>query len=140
MNSQLTRLLAALAACLVILTGIISFKNRMGAPTDEGPKKRPTGVIATQQSKPKPKPEAGDASCTIKRAIFGGERAALIKVPKRSVQHYIVLDLPADNPMMPFYQADWLAANYGKVTPQFMGEFATVDAAVRKAANLCKRN
>jgi hypothetical protein len=139
MNPQLTRLLAALAACLVIITGIISFKNR-SAPTDEGPKKRPTGVITTQQSKPKPKPEAAEASCTIRRAIFGGERAALIKVPKRSVQHYIVLDLPAGNPMMPFYQADWLAANYGKVTPTFMGEFATVDAAVRKAANLCKRN
>ncbi len=60
-------------------------------------------------------------------------------MPKRSVQHYIVLDLPTDNPMMPFYQADWLAANYP--ARQFIGEFATVDAAVQKAAaNYCKRN
>ena len=138
MNSQLSRLLAILAACLVILTGIISIKGWMTTPKPEGPRKRPTGVITSEQ--PKPKPSSVEAPCAIKRAVFGGERAALLKVPKRSVQHYVVLDLPTDNPMMPFYQADWLAANYGKVTPQFMGEFATVDAAVQKAANYCKRN
>jgi hypothetical protein len=138
MNSQLSRLLAILAACLVILTGIISIKSWMTTPKQEGPRKRPTGVITSEQ--PKPKPSSAEAPCAIKRAVFGGERAALLKVPKRSVQHYVVLDLPTDNPMMPFYQADWLAANYGKVTPQFMGEFATVDAAVQKAANYCKRN
>jgi hypothetical protein len=138
MNSQLSRLLAILAACLVILTGIISIKNWMTTPKQEGPRKRPTGVITSEQ--PKPKPSSAEAPCAIKRAVFGGERAALLKVPKRSVQHYVVLDLPTDNPMMPFYQADWIAANYGKVTPQFMGEFATVDAAVQKAAVHCKRN
>ena len=140
MNSQLSRLLAILAACLVILTGIISIKSWMTTAKQEGPRKRPTGVITSEQPKPKPKPSSAEAPCAIKRAVFGGERAALIKVPKRGVQHYIVLDLPTDNPMVPFYQADWLHANYGKVTPQFVGEFATVDAAVEKAAIHCKRN
>lgn len=139
MNSQLSRLLALLAACLVILTGGISIKNWATAPKQNDPPKRPTGVISSQQPKPKP-PPTSEGPCTIKRAVFGGERAALIKVPKRGVHHYVVLDLPTDNPMMPFYQADWLAANYGKVSPQFIGEFTTVDDAVKKAAFHCKRN
>lgn len=54
--------------------------------------------------------------------------------------HYVVMDRPQGNPLMPFYQQDWLEANYGQAQPALMGEFATVEEAVAMAAVLCKRN
>jgi len=87
-----------------------------------------------------PPPKTKEASCTIKRAVFGGTQTALLKVLKGRTVHYIVLDLPTDNPLMPDYQSNWLDANYGQEQPSVVGVFPTVEDAVTRAANLCKRN
>jgi len=78
--------------------------------------------------------------CTIKRAVFGGTESAVLKVKKDRVVHYVVLDLPDNDPVMPEYQSRWLEANYGEAQPTLVGVFPTVEAAVNKAADLCKRN
>ena len=88
---------------------------------------------------PKPKPVA-EAPCKIKRAVFGGTESALLKVRKGRFVHYVVLDLPTDDPRMPKYQSDWLRANYGEAQPSVIGVYLTVEDAVRKAASLCRRN
>src|SRR5262245_26023892 len=91
--------------------------------------------------KPKIKPTvASQTRCTIKRAVFGGTETAVLKAVKGRVVHYVVLDLPTDNPRMPDYQSSWLEANYAGVQPTLVGIYPTVEEAVDKAAGLCKRN
>jgi hypothetical protein len=105
-----------------------------------------TGVSSLRQPPPPPKkkmaapPKTTQARCTIKRAVFGGTESALLKVTKGRTVHYVVLDLPADNPRMPDYQSSWLDANYGPAEPTVVGVFPTVEAAVTKAASLCVSN
>ncbi len=60
---------------------------------------------------------------------------------KGKVTHYVVLDLPADNPMAPVYQRAWLDANYGSAAAGSWSESSRPStAAVSRAASLCKRN
>jgi hypothetical protein len=84
--------------------------------------------------------KVGSERCTIKRAVFGGTESAVLKVKKDRVVHYVVLDLPDNDPAIPEYQSRWLEANYGEAQPSLVGVFPTVEAAVNKAADLCKRN
>ena len=128
MNSKSIQLLAIVATCLILATGISSL---MRSPGQVGSQKKPPGKKKLAQA---------EAHCTIKRAAFGGTQSALLKVMKGPVVHYVVLDHPEGNPMMPFYQRDWLEANYGESRPTVVGEFPTVEAAVVRAASLCKRN
>ena len=72
--------------------------------------------------------------------MFGGTQAAVLKAYKGRIVHYVVLDLPTDNPRMPEIQSAWIAANYGGIEPSIVGVFPTVEAAVGKAADLCKTN
>lgn len=130
MNPKAIRLLAIAATILVVVSGV----NRLMRPqviSEPAPKKK---SIASNTGKDTDQP------CTIKRAPFGGTQTSLVKVMKGKVAHYIILDHPADNPFAPFLQRDWLEATYGEVQPVRMGEFATPEAAVLRAANLCKRN
>jgi hypothetical protein len=130
MNPKLIRLLAVAATVLVVVSGV----NRLMRPqvvSEPAPKKK--SVVANTGKET-------DTPCTIKRAPFGGTQASLIKVMKGKVAHYIVLDHPGGNPMVPFYQRDWLEATYGSVQPVVMGEFSSVEGAVMRAASLCKRN
>ena len=114
----------------------------MKRPTlsDAGPQKRPTGVASNNPSPGKKKQQQAELPCTIKRAAFGGTQSALLKVMKGRIVHYVVLDHPEGNPMMPYYQRDWLEANYGDMQPAVVGEFPTVEEAVARAATLCRRN
>jgi hypothetical protein len=131
MNPKALQLLAVVATCLVIATGIS--RLRQGPPPADGPQQQKKSVASNTQ---KPEP-----ACTIKRAAFGGTtQTSLLKAMKGKVAHYIVLDHPQDNPMMPFWQRDWLEANYGPVKPAVVGEFSTPDAAIARAATLCRRN
>jgi hypothetical protein len=108
-----------------------------------------TGVNALLRPPPRPggppmRAEApsrfAEGRCIIKRAVFGGTVSALLKAKKDRVVHYIVLDLPADNPRMPDYQSNWLEANYGAATPSLVGVYPSVEAAIAQAASLCKSN
>ncbi len=78
--------------------------------------------------------------CIIKRAVFGGTEAAVLMVKKDQTVHYVVLDLPTGDPMLPEYQSRWLDTTYGEAEPSLVGVYPTVDAGVRKAASLCRRN
>jgi hypothetical protein len=131
MNPKAIQMLAALATCLVIATGA-SRLMRPAAPPPEGPQKK--SVVSNTGKK------QGEQPCTIKRAAFGGTQTSLLKATKGKVVHYIVLDRPQGNPLIPFYQQDWLEANYGPAKPAVVGEFASVEAAVMKAGSLCRRN
>jgi hypothetical protein len=128
MNPKAIQLLAIAATVLVVVSGI----NRLMHPTPtEEPKARKNSVVSNNTKEP---------PCTITRAPFGGTQASLLKVMKGKVVHYVVLDNPDDNPAAPLYQYHWLEATYGQVEPVVMGEFSTVDAAIMRAASLCKRN
>lgn len=108
----------------------------MWAPKQDGPAKKPRGVVTSN----KPKQPGLEPPCTIRRAAFGGTRSALLKIMKGPVAHYVVLDLPAGNPMVPYYQSDWLNATYGNAERQLVQEYPTVEEAVMRAASLCRRN
>jgi hypothetical protein len=130
MNPKTIQLLAVVATCLVVATGV---SRLMRPPPPEQPAVKTKSVASNTGKQAEP-------PCTIRRAPFGGTQASLVKAMKGKVAHYIVLDHPQDNPMAPFHQHDWLQANYGAVQPVVMGQFATVEAAVMRAASLCKRN
>jgi hypothetical protein len=138
MNPKSIRLLAILATCLIIVSGIHALLKRP-QPNQAGPLKRPTGVVSNNTSGKRKVPQA-ELPCTIRRAAFGGTQTSLLRLMKGKVAHYVVLDHPHDNPMVPFYQRDWLEANYGVAEPPVVGEFATVEEAIAQAAILCKRN
>jgi hypothetical protein len=127
---KITTLLAIVATGLIVVTGVNSML-RPPPRQQDGPAKK------SAQAKKKP---VAKASCTIKRATFGGTETALLRVQKENVTHYVVLDLPTDNPLAASYQSAWLDANYGSAEPAVVGVFPTVAEAVTRAANLCKRN
>ena len=130
MNPKLIQLLAVAATVLVVATGVTRL---ISPPPAEQPTQKKKSVASNTSKQP-------DPPCTIKRAPFGGTEASLLKVMRGKVAHYVVLDHPVGNPMTPFYQRDWLEATYGPVQPVVMGDFSSVEAAVMRAASLCKRN
>jgi hypothetical protein len=118
---------AIVATALVVWTGAHSLTRPASRP-DRAPKK-------PQQS------QSEHLRCTIKRAVFGGTEAAVLKIKKDRTLHYVVMDLPTDHPRMPDYQSSWLQATYGNVGPSaLVGVFPTVEDAVAKAASLCRSN
>ncbi len=120
-------LAAIFATLLVVWTGVNALLRP--PPRPDGPPKR-AGTPS----------RFAEGRCTIRRAVFGGTVSALLKVKKDRVVHYVVLDLPADNPRMPDYQSNWLEANYGAAAPSVVGVFPSVEAAIAQAATLCKSN
>jgi hypothetical protein len=101
--------------------------------------RQPPRPDSAQKTKKKP-PVQVAKRCTIKRAVFGGIEAALLKVEKDRMVHYVVLDLPTNDPTMPEHQSRWLEANYGEAQASVVGVYSTVDEAVSNAASLCKSN
>lgn len=132
MNPKAIQLLAVVATCLVLATTIS--RLRQGPPSAEAPAQKKKSVASNTGKK------QDELPCTIKRASFGGTQTSLLKAMKGKVIHYIVLDRPQDNPIMPFWQRDWLEATYGTAQPAVVGEFSTAEAAISRAATLCKRN
>jgi hypothetical protein len=118
-------LAAILATLLVVVTGVNS-ALRPAPRHDRPPRPKPTRV--------------SDTRCTIERAAFGGTEAAVLKVLKDRTAHYVVLDLPADNPRMPDIASRWLAATYGTAEASLVGVFPTVEDALTKAGGLCRTN
>lgn len=133
MNPKAIQLFALLATCLVIATGVSRLMRPAPPPEQANLKKK--SVVSSNTGK-----KQGELPCAIRRASFGGTQSAVLKVPKGKMVHYVVVDRPQGNPMMPFYERDWLESNYGPVQTSVVGEFSTVEAAVMRAASLCKRN
>ena len=133
MQSKPLRVLALLATALVIVSGIYKFFDR---PTGQPGAKRPTGVV----SQGKKKPAQAHLPCTIRHAAFGGTQASVLRFAQGRFSHYVVMDHPFGNPLVPFYQRDWIESNFGEAQPDVLGVFATIDEAIARAATLCRRN
>lgn len=119
--------LAAIVATFLLVVSAVNFMRQPPPRPETAKKKRTTPVKVAER-------------CTIRRAVFGGTEAAILKVRKDSMIHYVVLDLPANDPLMPEYQSRWLDANYGDAQPDVVGVYPTVDDALTKAASICRRN
>ncbi|HEY7214405.1 MAG TPA: hypothetical protein VIC28_07230 [Thermoanaerobaculia bacterium] len=119
-----------LAAILVTFLLVVSAVNSLmrPQPRPETARKKKTAPVKVAER------------CMIKRAVFGGTEAAVLKVRKDRTIHYVVLDLPTNDPLVPEYQSRWLDANYGQAQPDVIGVYPTVDEAMTKAASLCRRN
>lgn len=123
---------AALAAAgLLLLTGAYAFSQRI-AKVEE-----PTRPAAQS-----PADEAGAVAagrCAINHARFGGQRAQMFKVIKDGVANFVVLEVGSKrDPLMRFIRNDWLRMAYGEGSQRiWLGGFATVDAALERAAELC---
>lgn len=123
--------LHAAAIVVTFLLVVTAVNSRLQPPRPESAKKK--------VKKQAPVPVA-NLRCTIRRAVFGGSEAAVLKVQKGRMIHYVVLDLSTNDPMMPEHQSRWLDANYGDAQPSIVGVYPTVQDAVSKAAELCKGN
>ena len=119
-------LAAIVATFLLVFSAVNSLMQP--PPRPETAKKKKTAPVKVAER------------CTIRRAVFGGTEAAVLKVSKDSMIHYVVLDLPTNDPLMPEYQSRWLDTNYGQAQPDVIGVYPTVDEAMTKAASLCRRN
>jgi hypothetical protein len=119
-----------LAAIIATFLLVVSAVNALMRPPPhlEAAKKKKTAPVKVAER------------CSIKRAVFGGAEAAVLKVRKDNQIHYVVLDLPTNNPLMPEYQSRWLDANYGEAQPDVIGVYPTVEDAISRAASLCTRN
>lgn len=120
--------MAALAAAvLVLLTGL----HALNAPA------RRSGVI------PWTVPDetaaaVGDARrCSIYHARFGGNRARLVRVIRGEVANFVVIEVSRGNRVVPAVQRAWLRSTFGEGEPLWLGEFASPDTALAKAARLC---
>jgi hypothetical protein len=119
---------AALIVTFLLVATVVNMRlqpQRAGSARTDAKKKKPTQVAER---------------CVIKRAVFGGTESAVLKIRKDQLVHYVVLDLPGGDPMMPQYQSRWLETTYGEAEPELIGVYPTVEAGVRKAALLCRRN
>jgi hypothetical protein len=121
---------AALAVTVLLVATVVNFRMQPSSPDSarkDGKKKRIGPAQVAER-------------CLIKRAVFGGTEAAVLKVKKDQMVHYVVLDLRGGDPMMPEYQSRWRKTNYGEAEPSLIGVYPTVEAGVRKAASLCRSN
>ena len=123
--------LHAAAIVVTLLLVVTAVNSRLQPPRPESAKKK------VRKQAPVP---VANLRCTIKRAVFGGGEAAVLKVQKGRMIHYVVLDLPAKDPVMPVHQARWLEANYGDAQPSLVGVYPSVEDGLSKAADLCKSN
>src|SRR5262245_32043787 len=112
---------AALGVTLLLVATVVNFRMQPSPPDS-----------ARKDAKKKTGPAQVAERCVIKRAVFGGTESAVLKVKKDQLVHYVVLDLPGGDPMMPQYQSRWLATNYGEAEPSLIGVYPTVEAGVRK--------
>jgi len=80
---------------------------------------------------------AGLGRCALYHARFGGQRAQLIKVMNGSVRNYVVVEIGKRDPRMPSLRSNWLKSAYGEGEHTWLGEYASADTALAKAASLC---
>jgi hypothetical protein len=81
--------------------------------------------------------EAASERCALYHARFGGRRAQLIAVVQNSVRNYVVMEVGKRDPAMRSLRSNWLHANYGEAEHVWIGEYASADSALARAASLC---
>jgi hypothetical protein len=75
--------------------------------------------------------------CAIYHARFGGTRAELVRLIVGDVANYVVLEVSRATRLPPTVPSAWLRAAFGAAEPFWLGEFASPDSALRRAARLC---
>jgi len=75
--------------------------------------------------------------CAIYHAHFGGSRARLLKIMRADVANYIVMDVAQGRAFVPRAQIGWLRSAFGGADAAWLGEFASADRALARAADLC---
>jgi hypothetical protein len=122
-------LAAMVAAGVVVLTGAHALRQSWAREAPRSP-----DVAATSEAA-----EAVDPGrhCAIYHARFGGSRARLLKVMRGDVANYVVIEVSRGNRVVPSVQRAWLRGAYGDAEPVWLGEFASPDSALAKAARLC---
>jgi hypothetical protein len=121
---------AALAAAgLVMLTGALAIGQR-AAKVEEEPQ---PAVRSAADAAP------ATGRCAINHARFDGGRAQMYKVIKDGVTNYVVMEVGSKrDPLMRFIRNDWLRMAYGEeARPVWLGGFASGDAALARASELC---
>jgi hypothetical protein len=123
-----TMQMAALAAAvLVLLTGV----HALNAPA------RRTGVMPWTVPDETAAAVGDTRQCSIYHARFGGNRARLVRVIRGEVANFVVIEVSRGNRVVPAVQRAWLRATFGEGEPLWLGEFASPDTALAKAARLC---
>jgi hypothetical protein len=75
--------------------------------------------------------------CAIYHARFGGTRAELVRLVVGDVANYVVLEVSRGTRLPPSVPSAWLRAAFGAAEPAWLGEFASPDSALQRAARLC---
>jgi hypothetical protein len=123
-----TSIAAVAAACLVLLTCAYAANKHDGRAEPRPPRDityaRETAAAQSER-------------CALYHARFGGRRAQLTRVMRGSVPNYVVMEVGKRDPAMTSLRSTWLKAAYGDVEHVWLGEYASADAALAKAASLC---
>jgi hypothetical protein len=130
MGAKPLSLVALAAVGLVLLTGAYAASHRTSGAEAEPPRARPPSTDEAA---------AATGRCAINHARFGGQHAQLFKVTKDGVANYVVMEVTTKrDPLMRFIRNDWLRMAYGEVAPRvWLGSFASSEAALARAAELC---
>jgi len=117
--------LAALG--LLALTAAHAVGERTSAPE---PSRREAGSAREAAA-------TGPERCRLYHARFGGGRAELLGVGTGGVYTYLVIELGKRDPAMRIVRRTWLRAAYGEAARVWLGEFASAEAAMLRAARYC---
>jgi hypothetical protein len=80
---------------------------------------------------------AAQHRCAIYHARFGGTRAQLIAVIADDVANYVVMEVSSGTRLPRSVPSAWLSAAFGAAETSWLGEFASPESALRRAASLC---
>jgi len=121
---------ALVAAGLVLMTGALAVRERA---------ERAAAALSDRSPPPDQAAEAIDADgpCSIYHARFGGTRARLVRIRRGEVANYVIVEVSRGGRVLPSVQRAWLRAAFGEGELVWLGEFASPEAALSKAGQLC---
>jgi hypothetical protein len=112
---------------LLALTAAHAVGERANAPQPPSPRQAADAREAA----------AGPERCRLFHARFGGRRAQLLRVNTGGVRTYLVIEVGKRDPAMRRVRSAWLRAAYGEAGHVWLGEFASAEAAMLRAALYC---
>jgi hypothetical protein len=121
--------LAAVAAAALLLLTIVDGYRQSGNGREPASERDAVQPAAAAQAEPGP--------CALDYARFGGQRAQLIKVVRGGVANFVVLEVASRDPLQRSQRLRWLSAAYGDAEHVWLGEFASPEAALERAVQLC---
>ena len=126
---RLMHVAALVAGGLVVMTGVLAVRERAQRLADAS-HWRPPGDRMEAAVDP-------NGQCSIYHARFGGTRARLVRIARGHVANYVVIEVSRGSRALPSVQRAWLRGAFGEGEMVWLGEFASPDTALNKAARLC---